>query len=308
MAFCKFHLRSSFVVAQFFFFAFLSNSLFGGVVFDPGPGTGPPPAVFNKYVMRTFEPDPTALLTPTTSLPSPSQCGNSLRFSTPALHLKVGQGWETWSHGYSGDVYTYFDQTAAIILLPQGTRAFYFYTEPNVYSNYTAEAIADDGTSSGPITIQGYAGAKFIGFYVTGSQCLLKTIKITYPPAAGGFAIAEFAISCMPAIPTMSEWGLILLGLGLLSIAGVFMFRRKLVFENGMATEMDHSINQMIPFHKELMLMSWLAVGLIGIFAFNLAILGFGYQLTGADVPGFGLSSLFIAYIVHLGITYQRRP
>ena len=89
--------------------------------------------------MRTFEPDPTALLTPTTSLPSPAQCGNSLRFNTPALHLKVGQGWETWSHGYTGDVYSYFDQTAAIILLPQGTRAFYFYTEPNVYSNYTAE-------------------------------------------------------------------------------------------------------------------------------------------------------------------------
>lgn len=200
--------------------------------------------------MRTFEPDPTTLLTLTTSLPSPAQCGNSLRFNTPALHLKVGQGWETWSHGYTGDVYSYFDQTAAIILLPQGTRAFYFYTEPNVYSNYTAEAIADDGTTSGPITIQGYAGAKFIGFYVTGSQCLLKTIKITYPPAAGGFAIAEFGISCMPAIPTMSEWGLILLSLVLLSIGGVFLMKRKLGLANGWSIEVERQGLQSIPFNK----------------------------------------------------------
>lgn len=308
MEFCKFQLRRFSPIIYFFIFTIHSAKIFGGIVFDPGPGTGPPPAVFNKFVMRTFEPDPTTLLTPTTSLPSPAQCGNSLRFNTPALHLKVGQGWETWSHGYTGDVYSYFDQTAAIILLPQGTRAFYFYTEPNVYSNYTAEAIADDGTTSGPITIQGYAGAKFIGFYVTGSQCLLKTIKITYPPAAGGFAIAEFGISCMPAIPTMSEWGLILLSLVLLSIGGVFLMKRKLGLANGWSIEVERQGLQSIPFNKKLFFKTWLAVALLGIFAFNLAVFGFGYQMTVADGPGFSICSLLLAYVMHLGMLFQKQP
>jgi len=307
MEFSKFHLRNLTPIFCFLLFLIHSVKMYGGIVFDPGPGTGPPPAVFNKFVMRTFEPDPTALLTPTTSLPSPAQCGNDLRFNTPALHLKVGQGWETWSHGYTGDVYTYFDQTAAIILLPQGTRAFYFYTEPNVYSNYTAEAIADDGTTSGPITIQGYAGARFIGFYVSGSQCLLKTIKITYPPAAGGFAIAEFAISCMPAIPTMGEWGLVILSLVLLSIGGVFLMKRKLGLPNGWSQDLEHQGLQSIPFNKKLFFKTWLTVGLMGIFGFNLAVFGFGYQITVADGPGFSICSLLLAYLIHLGMLFQKQ-
>ena len=70
-----------------------------------------------------------------------------------------------------------------------------FYTESNNFATYTVNAIANDGTTTGPISINGNSGAKFIGFYTTGSQCLLKSITITYPPAANGFAIGEFGIS-----------------------------------------------------------------------------------------------------------------
>jgi hypothetical protein len=81
--------------------------------------------------------------------------------------------------------------------LPSATGAFYFYAEPNVFNNFIVEAVAQDGTSSGPVTVAGQAGARYFGFYTTGTSAL-ATIKVTVENGANGFAIGEFGIACIP--------------------------------------------------------------------------------------------------------------
>ncbi len=52
--------------------------------------------------------------------------------------------------------------------LPSGTGAFYFYAEPNAFSTFTVQAVAQDGTTSGPVPVDGAGGARYLGFYGTG--------------------------------------------------------------------------------------------------------------------------------------------
>ncbi|MFM9090359.1 MAG: hypothetical protein ACKOUK_01290, partial [Verrucomicrobiota bacterium] len=51
--------------------------------------------------------------------------------------MRIGQGWEKWSHGYGGDV-LYWDElllgrSTVTLALPAGTRVFSFFLEPNFY-------------------------------------------------------------------------------------------------------------------------------------------------------------------------------
>jgi hypothetical protein len=81
--------------------------------------------------------------------------------------------------------------------MPSNTYAFYFYAEPNSFSTYTLSATTNDGGSSGSISVTGNGGAKYFGFYATGSSTL-STITINVPSAANGFAVGEFGISQCP--------------------------------------------------------------------------------------------------------------
>jgi len=69
--------------------------------------------------------------------------------------------------------------------------AFYLYAEPNPFAEYTITAYAQDGTSSPSITVDGYAGAQYFGFYATGSETI-ATITVT---SSIDFAIGEFGIA-----------------------------------------------------------------------------------------------------------------
>ena len=54
-------------------------------------------------------------------------------------------------------------------------------------------AAAQDGTTSGPVSVDGNGGAKYFGFYGTGGATI-STITVTTPDTLG-FAIGEFGIS-----------------------------------------------------------------------------------------------------------------
>jgi len=273
---------------------------YGGIFFDAGPGTGAPPQIFKNHIMFPFAADVNPIGAAVSSLESPTRCFGTLNFSTPLSHHAIGDGWATWSHGYTGDVYTFVGGTTTTINLPPATRAFYFYTESNNFATYTVNAIANDGTTTGPISINGNSGAKFIGFYTTGSQCLLKSITVTYPPAANGFAIGEFGISCMAMIPTMSEWGLIILCLLLLAFAGVSIRKRSLAVPGGFTMDVSGSNHSRFPF----VLRSYLPALFITIVLLTIglcfAVLGYDYQITYADIPGGIISACIAAYIIHL--------
>lgn len=62
-----------------------------------------------------------------------------------------------------------------------------------MFNSFNVVATANDGTTSGPIVIDGFGGAHYIGFYTTGAACVLTTIQITMPVAADGFAVGNLA-------------------------------------------------------------------------------------------------------------------
>ena len=161
------------------------------IVFDGSPGTSAPPSALGPYAMTPAAADPRPVDedVPGTVLPD-----GTMDFSPSVTHLTTpGGGWATWSHGYSGDVY--FDSgTALTMTLPSGTGAFYFYAEPNAFSTFTVQAVAQDGTTSGPVSVDGAGGARYLGFYGTGGA-RVKTITVTTAAAAQGFAVGEFGVA-----------------------------------------------------------------------------------------------------------------
>jgi hypothetical protein len=160
------------------------------IVFDGSPGTGPPPATLGPYTMTAFGPDPQPVNQGpvVTSVNDPA---GTVSFSPPLNHSTVGNGWATWSHGYTGDVYWTTGSTITMTL-PAGTRAFYFYAEPNTFDVFDVTATAQDGTTSGPIQVQGNSGAKYFGFYATGTPNI-ESITVTTTDTT--LAVGEFGIA-----------------------------------------------------------------------------------------------------------------
>jgi hypothetical protein len=163
------------------------------IIFDGSLGTNAPSVTIGGYTMTPFPLDGRPLGNVENQVDAPLSCGGALDFSVPSTHTRIGLGWASWSHGYTGDVYYNFGSTITITL-PPNTNAFYCYAEPNTFGFFTVEALANDGTSSGPMPVNGLGGATGFAFYTTGA-CNLTTITINVDPYAGGFAIGEFGIN-----------------------------------------------------------------------------------------------------------------
>ena len=165
----------------------------GEIIFDGSPGTAAPPATLGGYAMTPFGVDSQAVGINVSNVVDPA---GTITFNTPLRHDTIGNGWATWSHGYTGDVYDTFNVgqlTTVTISLPPGTKAFYLYAEPQAFAQFTVEATAQDGTTSGPINVQGEAGAQYFGFYGTGDATLSSITVTTADPS--GFAVGEFGIN-----------------------------------------------------------------------------------------------------------------
>jgi hypothetical protein len=98
-------------------------------------------------------------------------------------------------------------------------------------------------------------------------------------------------------VPTLSQWGLIILSILLLTFGVVAIRTRQLVL-SGSQAESKMSIRQ-LPWDKSLFgkVLVAVALGLIGVF--TLGILLAGYELTSADVPGSLLTIPLLAYLGH---------
>jgi hypothetical protein len=151
--------------------------------------------------MTPFEADTRELFQLVSDVPAPE--GRTLQFDQLVDHRRVGDGWATWSHGYTGDVY-FVQGDQLVMSLPADTKAFYFYAEPNDFDTFDVTATASDGTTSGPISVTGDSGAKYFGFYATGGA-ILSTITVTVDPGARGFAVGEFGIAYQKAPQTKAD-------------------------------------------------------------------------------------------------------
>jgi hypothetical protein len=159
----------------------------GTIVFDGSPATGAPPATLGPYSMTPFGADPQPVGGPVDGVTGPT---GTVQFSPSLFHEQIGNGWATWSHGYPGDVYATFGPLSTTITLPPGTSAFYLYAEPDPFAVFDISAVAQDGTTSGPIAVDGFAGASYYGFYSTGDDALASvTVNSDID-----FAIGEFGI------------------------------------------------------------------------------------------------------------------
>lgn len=177
----------------------LSCQVFAGIIFNGSPGTAAPPASLGGYSMTPFAPDPRTIPGDVTFIQLTAGCPAMLNFTAsgsplPVHHHRIGSGWATWSHGYTGDVYA-TSLSVMTIVLPPNTRAFYFYVEPYNFGLFNVSALANDGTTSGVIPVNGNSGARYIGFYSNNPACQLTSISITTPIAASGFAVGEFGIN-----------------------------------------------------------------------------------------------------------------
>ncbi|MDQ3141738.1 MAG: T9SS type A sorting domain-containing protein [Bacteroidota bacterium] len=172
----------------------VSSTSYAGVIYSGGPGTGAPPATLGGLPMYAFPADSRPLFQDESFVYASSYCDAIVVFSTPLNHRRIGTGWASWSHGYTGDVY-FEPGTTVTLTLPPNVRAIYFYAEPNVFASFNVIATANDGTNSGLISVSGSAGAKYFGFYTNSQACLLTSITISVDPAAAGFAIGEFGIN-----------------------------------------------------------------------------------------------------------------
>jgi len=159
--------------------------------FDLSPGTAAPPDTLCGYMMTPFADDPRPTLEDVDFVESP--CGwGQIDFSIPLNHRKIGDGWNSWSHGYTGDVYYSNGAASVTITLPPGSCAFYFYVEPNPYDVIQFTAETADGTSSGSFSADGQGGAAYVGVCCDDIQ----TVTISTDDGVTDFAIGEFGIAC----------------------------------------------------------------------------------------------------------------
>jgi hypothetical protein len=171
-------------------------ALAGSIAVDTSPGTAAPPPTLGPYTMTPFAADGRPLGDPVTDVAAPAGAAGSLQFDRSLTHSRIGSGWQTWSHGYTGDVYWTDSSDRVVMALPANTQAFYFYAEPNDQAIHDVTATASDGTTSGPVKVNGLGGAQYYGFYTTDGTTL-STITVDADPTAfyRGFAVGEFGIA-----------------------------------------------------------------------------------------------------------------
>ena len=158
-------------------------------------GTAAPPASVGGYVMTPFDQSAQAMVPDSyantvTVIPG-SPIPGTLSI-TPVYKATTPSSWGTWSHGYGGAVY-YNPGNQTTLTLPANTHAFYFYVEPDS-GVFNLTAIADSGTSSGPIPVNGSFGATGYAFYSTAGEAI-TSITITTQEGYSAFAVGEFGIN-----------------------------------------------------------------------------------------------------------------
>jgi hypothetical protein len=158
------------------------------LAFDGTPGTGTPPKKLGHYKMHTFAADSSSCGTAESTLAGPT---GPVGFSPSLTHQVVGTcAWASWSNGYTGDVYV-TTGSSVTLTLPAPTKAFYLYVEPEEFTTFTV-TVSSATTTSGPVSVNGDAGATFFGFYATRGDMTSVIVSCTDPD---GFAIGEFGIA-----------------------------------------------------------------------------------------------------------------
>ncbi|GAB3545948.1 T9SS type A sorting domain-containing protein [Spirosoma fluminis] len=189
----------------FLFLFSASLSLQAQIVFDGSPGGGSPPPTLGGYTMTSVTDSRAADRSEVSFVNSPLR--GSIGFSpnfliVQPLPLNDANWYFYWGNGYTGKVYANYGLTFTLTL-PAGTKAFYFYAQPESIGTYKIQATTQNGTSSGEIQATGssnsdIASAKYFGFYVNQPGVTIETITITTENSNTGIGIGQFGIYQVP--------------------------------------------------------------------------------------------------------------
>jgi hypothetical protein len=162
--------------------------------------------------MTAFPPDPRPIGFDQTYTSVDSPLGGAVGFEVAfydgVFHHKIGQGWATWSHGYTGDVYR-AEGAELTLTLPPDTGAFIFFAEPQPFQWYTIVATANDDTVVSQ-EVHGSSGAKGYGFWTDGSTPL-ESIHVKMSYSGTSMAVGEFSIAVVPEPATLLLAGVLAL-------------------------------------------------------------------------------------------------
>jgi len=123
--------------------------------------------------------------------------GGSLDFDSAHSLRHIGQGWGTWSHGYTGEVfYNMGKYFTGYNLNVEGAYAFDAYVEPNCFIDPRQDdyLVTAYGSMGSEVTIgfqaHGAYGANHFGFYAVDEAILRIEIESTCDWAIGEMRIA----------------------------------------------------------------------------------------------------------------------
>ena len=156
-------------------------------------GTAAPPSELDGYTMVAGSDD-----RPTFTEVTSADIGGArdVDFSIPMSLRRIGDGWATWSHGYTGPVYsTQGEDDVTLSFDPGEVGAFILYVEPNTFSDFNFEVTGRDaGGSSVSINtnITGDSGAIGFGFSAPEGGHITSVRVVNTDGSAGGFAVGEF--------------------------------------------------------------------------------------------------------------------
>lgn len=180
--------------------ALFSAGVANAAIIGVAGGTGAPSTTLGAYTMTPFADDARATFVDVTTVAAPNPpVGGFIGFSIPLSHREIGDGWATWSHGYTGDVYFTKGALSVTLTLPADTGAFYLYAEPNPFQTFSIKATSASGTSVTQ-SVDGFAGAKYFGFHSTDPFDAIVSIEVK---SSADFAIGEFGIAQVIPEPSM---------------------------------------------------------------------------------------------------------
>ncbi|MCC6677276.1 MAG: hypothetical protein IT436_09030 [Phycisphaerales bacterium] len=186
-----------------FAFAGFAAAAPAGIVVETYGAAAPPAAVDGWPIdwRVHFRSDVFADVTTT-----PDGGGGVIVFSIPVSVRAIGQGWATWSHGYTGNVF-YTNGASSLTIGLSDIHAFQFYAEPNPFGIFQMTAAGSDGATT--IAAQqhpdGDSGATGWGFCSWDAHVVSITVESDVD-----FAVGEFRVGFLtpPAPATLGPFAL----------------------------------------------------------------------------------------------------